>query len=63
MLGLVLLAQSGLEPRTKWTLGGIVVLTTLVFASAAREAVGRPLQTLSNLLGALREEDFSFRAR
>ena len=23
----------------------------------------RPLQTLSNLLGALREEDFSFRAR
>ncbi|HVQ25892.1 MAG TPA: PAS domain-containing sensor histidine kinase, partial [Planctomycetota bacterium] len=62
-LGLVLLAQSGLEPRTKWTLAGIVVLTTLVFASAAREAVGRPLQTLSNLLGALREEDFSFRAR
>ena len=25
--------------------------------------MGRPLQTLSNLLGALREEDFSFRAR
>ena len=63
VLGLVLLAQSGLQPRTKWTLGGMVVLTTIIFASAAREAVGRPLQTLSNLLGALREEDFSFRAR
>ena len=63
VLGLVLLAQSDLALRTKWTLGGIAVLATLVFASAAREAVGRPLQTLSNLLGALREEDFSFRAR
>ena len=29
----------------------------------ARAAVVRPLQTLSNLLAALREEDYSFRAR
>jgi nitrogen fixation/metabolism regulation signal transduction histidine kinase len=35
----------------------------LAVASSAREAVTRPLQTLSNLLGAMREEDFSFRAR
>jgi len=63
VLGLVLLLRSDMQPRTQWTLGGIVVLATLLFASAAREAVGRPLQTLSNLLGALREEDFSFRAR
>jgi nitrogen fixation/metabolism regulation signal transduction histidine kinase len=63
VLGLVLLLRSDMQPRTQWTLGGIVVLATLIFASAAREAVGRPLQTLSNLLGALREEDFSFRAR
>jgi two-component system nitrogen regulation sensor histidine kinase NtrY len=62
-LGLALLAQSDLTARTRWTLGGLVALATLVFASAAREAVARPLQTLSNLLGALREEDFSFRAR
>jgi nitrogen fixation/metabolism regulation signal transduction histidine kinase len=63
VLGLVLLAQSGMQPRSQWTIGGIVVLATIIFASAAREAVARPLQTLSNLLGALREEDFSFRAR
>jgi two-component system nitrogen regulation sensor histidine kinase NtrY len=40
-----------------------LVLAGLAFASSAREAVARPLQTLSNLLRALREEDFSFRAR
>jgi nitrogen fixation/metabolism regulation signal transduction histidine kinase len=39
------------------------VVLWLAFAASAREAVARPLQTLSNLLGALREEDFSFRAR
>lgn len=35
----------------------------LAFAFAARERVIRPLQTLANLLGALREGDFSVRAR
>ena len=59
----VLLFRSDLSPRTQWTLVVLVVLAWLAFASSAREAVTRPLQTLSNLLGALREEDFSFRAR
>ncbi len=59
----VLLFRSDLAPRTQWTLGVLVVIAWLAFASSAREAVTRPLQTLSNLLGALREEDFSFRAR
>ena len=63
VLGLTLLFKSGFAPRTQWTLAGLVVLATVVAATAAREAVARPLQTLSNLLGALREEDFSFRAR
>jgi len=58
-----LLAHSDLQPRTRWTLGTLVVVSWLAFAASAREAVARPLQTLSNLLGALREEDFSFRAR
>jgi two-component system, NtrC family, nitrogen regulation sensor histidine kinase NtrY len=59
----VLLFHSDLAPRTQWTLGALVASAWLAFASSAREAVTRPLQTLSNLLGALREEDFSFRAR
>jgi nitrogen fixation/metabolism regulation signal transduction histidine kinase len=59
----VLLFRSDLSPRMQWSLLGLVALAWLAFASSAREAVTRPLQTLSNLLGALREEDFSFRAR
>jgi nitrogen fixation/metabolism regulation signal transduction histidine kinase len=62
-LAVLLLAKSDFSPRTQWTLGAIVGIAWLGFAAAAREAVARPLQTLSNLLGALREEDFSFRAR
>jgi nitrogen fixation/metabolism regulation signal transduction histidine kinase len=59
----VLLFRSDLSPRMQWSLLGLVALAWLALASSAREAVTRPLQTLSNLLGALREEDFSFRAR
>ena len=48
----------------QWTLTVlIVVLAWLGFAFAVRERVVFPLQTLSNLLGALREGDFSVRGR
>jgi nitrogen fixation/metabolism regulation signal transduction histidine kinase len=63
LLAGVLLFRADLAPRTQWTLLVLVALAWLALASSAREAVTRPLQTLSNLLGALREEDFSFRAR
>jgi two-component system nitrogen regulation sensor histidine kinase NtrY len=63
LLAAFLLWRSDLETRSQWTLLALVAVAWLVFASAAREAVARPLQTLSNLLAALREEDFSFRAR
>jgi nitrogen fixation/metabolism regulation signal transduction histidine kinase len=53
----------GYSTKVQWTLGALVVGFWLGFALATREAVVRPLQTLSNLLAALREEDFSFRAR
>ncbi len=49
--------------RLQWTLSMVVVGTWLGFALALREQVVRPLQTLSNLLSALREGDFSIRAR
>jgi PAS domain S-box-containing protein len=62
-LGLVLLALGGYSPRAFWTFGGAAVALWLAFAFAVRGAVVYSLQTLSNLLGALREEDFSFRAR
>ena len=63
-LALVFLWQTGdLDAGTKWTLGVVAAGSCLLFTLAARGNVIRPLQTLSNLLGALREGDFSFRAR
>jgi len=49
--------------RVAWTLGGFVAGIWLIVAIALRDRVVRPLQTLSNMLAALREGDFSLRAR
>src|SRR5215470_14207302 len=53
------------DPNTKvqWTLTVIILGAWLGFAFAVRERVVFPLQTLSNLLGALREGDYSVRGR
>ena len=47
----------------QWTLTLLVVGFWLGFSAAVRERVVRPLQTMANLLSALREGDFSIRAR
>src|SRR6266545_1322513 len=62
-LALGLLWFGGFAPRTQWTLGVAVVGVWLVCAMLVRERVVRPLQTVSNMLAALRERDFSLRAR
>jgi len=61
--GLWLLFHQGYRPQTVATLTVLIVGGWLGFAFAARERVVFPLQTLSNLLGALREGDFSVRGR
>ncbi len=48
---------------TRWTLTFFVVALWLGAAFTLRSRLVYPLQTLSNLLGALREEDYSLRAR
>jgi nitrogen fixation/metabolism regulation signal transduction histidine kinase len=53
----------GWGDRARWTLVGAVLLVWLVTALVAQFQVVRPLQTLANVLAALREGDFSFRAR
>jgi two-component system nitrogen regulation sensor histidine kinase NtrY len=58
-----LLLAGDYSSATRWTLGGLVVVAWVGFAFAVQGEVVRPLQTLSNLLAALREEDFSFKAR
>ncbi|PWT97698.1 MAG: PAS domain-containing sensor histidine kinase [Terriglobia bacterium] len=50
-------------PKEQWTITVIVVLAWLGFTFAVRERVVFPLQTVSNLLAALREGDFSVRGR
>jgi len=49
--------------KVQWTLGLVMVTFWLGFAIALREQVIRPLHTMANLLTALREGDFSVRAR
>jgi nitrogen fixation/metabolism regulation signal transduction histidine kinase len=60
---LTLLWVGDYQPKQQWTFGLIMVLFWLGFSLAARERVVRPLQTMANLLTALREGDFSVRAR
>jgi two-component system, NtrC family, nitrogen regulation sensor histidine kinase NtrY len=62
-LGLTLLWTTDFTTRTQWTLTFLLCAVWLGAAFSLRERVIRPLQTLSNLLGALREGDFSIRAR
>jgi PAS domain S-box-containing protein len=64
VIGVALLLHAGAyTAKVQWTVGVIVIGCWLGFASAVRERVVRPLQTLSNLLAALREGDYSIRAR
>lgn len=60
---LTLLWMGGYSARVTWTIGLLVVSAWLIVAASLRERVIRPLQTLSNMLAALRESDFSLRAR
>lgn len=59
----LLLWSGDYSARVTWTVGLIVGGVWLGTALALRERVVRPLQTLSNMLAALRESDFSLRAR
>jgi two-component system, NtrC family, nitrogen regulation sensor histidine kinase NtrY len=58
-----LLVAGNYSGKVQWTLGSVIIITWLIVAAVLRERVVRPLQTLSNLLGALREGDYSIRAR
>src|SRR5215475_6372797 len=49
--------------KVQWTLTILILVFAASFISAARDHVIHPLQTMSNLLAALREGDYSIRAR
>ncbi len=60
-VALLLLWLGDYEPRVQWTLTLLVAFGWWVLVVALRERVIRPLQTLSNLLAALLEGDYSMR--
>jgi two-component system nitrogen regulation sensor histidine kinase NtrY len=63
IISLIFLWTGDYTPKVQWTLTVVIVAFCLGFAFALRERVVLPLQTLSNLLAALGEGDFSIRAR
>lgn len=58
-----LLFAGGYSAKTLWTLGLVIGGAWLALAFMLRERIIRPLQTISNMLAALREGDFSLRGR
>jgi nitrogen fixation/metabolism regulation signal transduction histidine kinase len=63
IIALVLLWTGNHHPRTQWTLTIAMLLVIGGFLASLRARVIMPLQTVANLLSALREGDFSIRAR
>jgi PAS domain S-box-containing protein len=62
-VALWLLWAGDFAPRTQWTATVVLVALWLALAFTLRERVVRPLQTLSNMLAAIREQDYSLRGR
>jgi two-component system nitrogen regulation sensor histidine kinase NtrY len=60
---LVLLWTGDVSAKVRWTFSALVLAVNLGAALAVRERVTRPLQTVANLLAALREGDYSVRGR
>ena len=50
-------------PKVQWTLTVVILSALFGLAASVRTRVVVPLQTLANLLAALREDDFSIRGR
>jgi two-component system nitrogen regulation sensor histidine kinase NtrY len=63
LVTLILLWTGSFLPRTQWTLSVVILVIWWACATAVRERVASPLRTLSNLLEAMREGDYSIRAR
>jgi len=70
LMGLPLLALTGLElhqwrvdSSVQWIVLPALIVAWLFLVSLVFEQIIRPLQTLANVVAALREDDYSFRAR
>ena len=62
-VALIILWSGDYSAKVQWTLTIFIFGCFAGFISSAREHLIRPLQTMTNLLAALREGDYSIRAR
>ncbi|HEV7842236.1 MAG TPA: PAS domain-containing protein, partial [Pyrinomonadaceae bacterium] len=63
LISLVMLWSGDYTTKVQLTFTLFIIVIWLGYSFALRERVVRPLQTISNLLAALREGDYSIRAR
>ena len=63
IVALAILWFGDFSAKVQWTLTILIVGCLLGFITSAREHIVHPLQTMTNLLAALREGDYSIRAR
>jgi hypothetical protein len=63
VVSMILLWRGDFTPRVQWTLTVVIVGIWLGLVSEIRQRVVFTLQTLSNILAALREGDYSIRGR
>ncbi len=60
---LLLLWTGDYSAKVRWTAAAVLVVSTAGAIAALRTHIVAPLQTLANLVAALREDDFSIRGR
>ncbi|HUQ92026.1 MAG TPA: ATP-binding protein [Bryobacteraceae bacterium] len=60
---MIILWYGDYTPKVQWTLTVLIVGFWWGFSAAVRDRVASPLRTLANLLEAMREGDYSIRAR
>ena len=63
LTSLIILWTGDYTPKVQWTLTVLIVGFLVGFALSIRGRVVLPLQTVANLLAAMREDDFSIRGR
>ncbi len=51
------------SPGTRWSVAILVVLSFAILIAVVRAQIDYPLRTIANLISALREDDYSIRAR
>jgi PAS domain S-box-containing protein len=63
VIALLLIFSGGYDVWVKWTVVAIVVASLLTATAVLHETLVHPLRTVSNLVAAVREEDYALRGR